>query len=462
MDRAIARRNRAAYLLIEDPALVKKIQELLPSGFEGYSATLSDLTRLNASDAPVAAVWVAQTACLRQGAGDFLAWLADPARHCPGLLLAGLEDAEMASGFIAAGCELYLRSPLTDPELRVMLERLAQTAGRPESAAVLPGEALALTSPAMRAVYGRIQSVAPLEALNILLMGETGTGKQEVARLVHRYSKRYQGPFVEIDCAALPLSLVESELFGHEAGAFTDARARQLGLFDAAQGGTLFLDEVGELPLETQAKLLRAIELRRFRRVGGREELPLDVRIVSATNRDLAEAVRQGRFRSDLYYRLNGIDLWLPPLRERFEDLEDLARGFWSHACALLKRREHPLSRDNLDALRGHLWPGNIRELKSAMLRIAALAPPNRGLDSRFIEAELGRLTLNGVKADAAPEVPSLRQMEEQVARQALEASGGNKTAAAKIIGVSKPTFFRMLKRFGIRSLLLFVSLCYF
>jgi DNA-binding NtrC family response regulator len=447
MAQQVQDRPARAWLVLRDPFLCKRIQALSEAmGMVETRRSLGEL--LGPRHGPGV---VLDAASARTDLPRFLDWLQRPDRVRPLLFFAGPDDLALAARVIQAGAELYLRLPSSELELRAALARLGLQADQQQPAAGAAGETLLLESPQMQAVYGRIQTIAPLEAINVLISGETGTGKQEAARLLHHYSKRWQGPFAEVDCASIPSSLVESELFGHEAGAFTDARAARAGLLESAQLGTLFLDEVGELPLEVQAKLLRAIELRRFRRVGGREELPLDLRLVSASNRDLGEEVRQGRFRADLYYRLNGLSLRLPPLRERPDDLEALAAFFYARAGSLFGRQLMPLKAEVVAVLREHSWPGNIRELKSLMQRLTALAPAGQPLSVTLTRQEL--LSTGPALPAAGPaRVPSLREAEEALVRQALAACGGNKTAAARLIGVSKPTYFRMLKHYSIKD----------
>lgn len=439
-----------ACLVLQDPPLKQRVLELAAQDRSRSLCVLDSLQEL-VSFGPCSSLLI-DTASVSQDPGAFLRWLAFPSGRGPVVLVGEPGDGPLAAACIDAGVDAFARLPLGELEWVLILAKLGLRLGAvssPEGA-----DTVVLESPQMQAIYGRVQSLAPLEALNVLIAGETGTGKQELARLFHHYSKRYQGPFAEVDCASLPGNLVESELFGHEAGAYTDARQRQTGLLEAAQKGTLFLDEVGELPLEAQAKLLRALELRRFRRVGGRDEISLDVRLVSASNRDLAEEVRQGRFRADLYYRLNGVLLSLPPLRERPDDILTLAAVFYAKACSLFGRPAFPLDPAVIQALQRHAWPGNIRELKSVMQRLVALAPPGIPLSPSLVGDEL-QIELSrdpGSVPGRAPRVPNLREMEEVLARQALAATGGNKTAAARLMGVSKPTYFRMLKVFGIKN----------
>jgi len=294
-------------------------------------------------------------------------------------------------------------------------------------------------SEAMQAVFEKIRAVAATDA-TILLLGESGTGKELVARAIHHNSARRGGPFIPVSCAAIPETLLESELFGHEKGAFTGAVRRRAGLFADAHGGTLFLDEVGDIPLPIQAKLLRALQDKTIRPVGGSQEIQLDVRLVSATHRDLLALVGEGRFRDDLYYRLAVIPIRLPSLRERPDDLLLLANHFLARASAGLGKRLEGFDEDATAWLLAHRWPGNVRELENVIERAVTLA---RG--PRVTRADLG--------IEFAPEGaaglslrPTLAELEEQYIRRVLEETNGDKAAAAKILGISVRTLQR---RFG-------------
>ncbi|HSB69048.1 MAG TPA: sigma 54-interacting transcriptional regulator [Candidatus Methylomirabilis sp.] len=306
-------------------------------------------------------------------------------------------------------------------------------------------------SPALREVLSRAAKVASAET-TVLLTGESGTGKELVARAIHHASPRAEGPYVAINCAALPETLVESELFGHEKGAFTGADKAKPGRFELAAGGTLFLDEVGELPPSVQAKLLRVLQEHEFQRVGGTATLRADVRFITATNRDLARAVEEGKFRQDLYYRLNVFSVHLPPLRERGDDILLLANHFARDLGARLGKGEAGLSRDAQEALRSYHWPGNIRELANAVERALILAEGDL-LTAAHFGLDLGRHQrpegARGPRAEPpAPE--ALAEMEERAIRAALERSKGNKTQAAAILGITRTKLHTRLKRFGL------------
>lgn len=292
------------------------------------------------------------------------------------------------------------------------------------------------TSEVMQDVFSCIQKVAP-SCLPVLVHGETGTGKELVAQALHHLSKR-QGSFIAINCGAISPQLIESELFGHERGAFTGAVTQHRGAFETAHLGSLFLDEIGELPLELQAKLLRILEEGKIRRVGGTHEVAVDVRVVAATHRDLQTEVSEGRFREDLYYRLLGILIHLPPLRERKEDIPYLARHFLEQGSPDKCRRE--LAEDAVRRLQAHAWPGNIREMRNVLARSLV-----------FCERQvLGAPDLRFVRLQTFTEKPSLEGAERDAIMAALQATHGNKSQAADRLGIAKSTLFRKLREYGL------------
>jgi transcriptional regulator with PAS, ATPase and Fis domain len=275
----------------------------------------------------------------------------------------------------------------------------------------------------------------------VLIGGETGTGKELLARALHYGSPRASDPFVEVNCAAIPSNLLESELFGHERGAFTGAVAAKPGLFEIAHGGTLFLDEIGTLPLELQPKLLRALETRSIRRVGGQQSRQVDVRVVAASHVDLGQAIRRGEFREDLYYRLNVVTLVLPPLREREADVELLARTFVERIATSYGLPVPDLSQETRTALRAHRWPGNVRELRNVLERAVVLSPPGT-LKLGPLEDARGRAdTSAGVLPFPAP----LAEVVRTAAQAMLDLTGGNKSEAARRLGISRPRLQRLL-----------------
>ena len=310
-------------------------------------------------------------------------------------------------------------------------------------------------SSAMREMLALAHKVAESEVSSVLLQGESGTGKDLVAKAIHYHSARAENPFVAINCAALPGTLIESELFGYEKGAFTDAKARKEGLFEQAEGGTLFLDEIGELELSLQAKLLRVLEEGSFRRVGGLRDLPLDVRVIAASNRDLKTEGEAGRFRSDLYYRLSVIQIDIPPLRERGDDIRVLAEHYLSNFKSRLRKSIDRITPEALAAFRRYEWPGNVRELRNVIERAMILEDGDeitvkylpRGLAG---ESRARSETRAGTRPNQIP-LPSdglsLEEVEMSLVRQALERSGGNQTKAAELLDISRDQLrYRMKK----------------
>jgi two-component system response regulator AtoC len=360
----------------------------------------------------------------------------------------------------------YLKKPVDLEELKLLADRarehsqlqLELSYHRRRAASDVPFGAVLGESPAMRAVLEQARQIATLdETPPVLVIGETGTGKGLVARTIHAGSSRASKPFIEVNCTALPATLMEAELFGHERGAFTDAKESRMGLFEAAEGGFLFLDEVGDVELSLQGKLLKAVEDRTVRRVGGNRDRKIDVRILAATNRDLERESQRERFRRDLYFRLAVILLRLPPLRERGEDVLTLAQHFLRRFNAKYGKQAERLDPRTRDLLLSYPWPGNVRELshvieravlwsKGPMLDVEHLAlevPPDR--------AETG--------PDAAAVVPTnrpagmeLEQWERSLIEQALRESDGNQTRAAQRLGISRDTLRYRLKKYGIQS----------
>ena len=336
--------------------------------------------------------------------------------------------------FKLAEADMAVDRALDDRRLREENRRLRAEVERRFSFDSLIGR-----SESMQAVFEKIRAVADTDA-TVLLLGESGTGKELVARAIHHNSARRGRPFVPVNCAAIPETLLESELFGHEKGAFTGAVRKRAGLFADAHGGTLFLDEVGDIPLPVQAKLLRALQEKTIRPVGGSQEIQLDVRLVSATHRDLLALVGEGRFRDDLYYRLAVIPIRLPSLRERSEDLLLLANHFLARASAGLGKRMDGFDEDATAWLLAHRWPGNVRELENVIERAVTLA---RG--PRVVRADLGiEFTPEGAASLSLR--PTLAELEEQYIRQVIEETNGDKAAAATILGISVRTLQRRFR----------------
>ena len=313
-------------------------------------------------------------------------------------------------------------------------------------------------SPALRRVLQRLDKAGKSGTVTVPIQGETGSGKELMARYLHAHSARNGGPFIELNCSAIPEQLLESELYGHERGAFTDAKRFRKGLFELADGGTLFLDEIGEMAPGLQAKLLRVLETRTFRRVGGSVDITVDVRVVAATHRDVRRAVAEGRFREDLFFRLNVVPIDLPALRERPEDIPLLADHFIARFCRELGRAPARLDPHALEALRGYAWPGNVRELRNVMERVVLLEAEDvilpEHLPGEIVHpaARAGGGPTPAGPADTFPAgvVRPLTDIEKLAIEHALRVCGGNKTRAAQALGISRQTLRTKLKEYAL------------
>ena len=310
-------------------------------------------------------------------------------------------------------------------------------------------------SPAMKQLLTFARRIAQSEVSTVLLEGESGTGKDVLAQFLHYYGRRHEGPFVPLNCAAIPETLLESELFGYERGAFTDARVAKAGILEIASSGSIFLDEICEMPLTVQAKLLRVLEDQCFRRLGGVRDIQVDVRVLAATNRKLTDAIEEGRFRLDLYYRLNVIQVSLPPLRDRKEDILPLAEHFIHIYNGKFKRNIQGVSHTAAAALMSHAWPGNVRELRNVVERAMVLEESDRiQSSSLYIAAHVGVSSRQGVQQAEATEAPfqaSLADAERNLVVRALQKTGGNQTRAAVLLGITRDTLRYKMKKFNLR-----------
>jgi DNA-binding NtrC family response regulator len=389
--------------------------------------------------------------------GDLLGRLRREAGLGPILVLAEPGGVRSAIRMLDAGADDYLVRPLQRIEVVARVGRLLALRQVDDRAGHLRAEMrrkyvlenLVTRSPGMHVVRARILQVAPARS-TVLILGESGVGKELVAKAIHYNSPRRDGPFIAINCAAIPATLIESELFGHERGSFTGAIGRQRGKFELADGGTIFLDEVGETDPATQARLLRVLEERAFMRVGGGREVRVDVRVLAATNSDLEQMVRQGRFRDDLYFRLKVITIPVPPLRERQEDIPDLARLFLEQI-----RRDNGLPPVRLTerairALCGHTWPGNVRELKN-VLESTAITHPGDRIRAADLPAGIAGdgATQPGGAGPAAS--ATLAEMERDLIRRTLARHDGNRTHAARALRIGVRTLQRKIRMYGIR-----------
>ena len=356
-----------------------------------------------------------------------------------------VEDLGSANGTLLNGAPLLAhQATLLEPGKVVEAGAAVLVIHAPASASDLFTPPITVSQSAGReepmARVRRLVELVAVSGLSVILLGETGVGKDVTAEMIHARSPRARGPFVRLNCAAVPEALLESELFGHERGAFTGAVSSKPGLLETANGGTFLLDEVAEMPLATQAKLLRVLENREVRRVGGLEPRPIDVRFIAATNRNLAERVSDERFRRDLYYRLNGISIRIPPLRERLAEVGPLARAFVEEACARIGRRPLPIDPGVLQLLRAQPWQGNIRELRNVIERAIVLCEHDVLRVEHIVLDESGEPPAS--LATAAPPSADLRDdvagYERARIIDALERAGGNQTRAAELLGVTR------------------------
>ena len=374
----------------------------------------------------------------------------------PVIVVTGFGSLDTAVATLRAGAFDFLQKPFQGEELGFAVERAAHHRQlreevrrlRAESAGPV-GELLG-ESAAMRELHELLGRVAPGDA-TVLITGESGTGKELAARARHTQSRRSEGPFVALNCAAVPEGLLESELFGHARGAFTDAKVARRGLFLEASGGTLFLDEIGDMPLGMQAKLLRALEERRVRPVGGNAEVPFDARIVAATHRDLETAVSERRFREDLYYRIHVVHIEMPPLRQRGSDVLLLAHTILARLAARQGKEVRGLSPAVAERFLAYDWPGNIRELQNCLERAVALAR----LDLLTVEdlpPKLRDFTPSHVLVAStdASDLVTMEEVERRYVQRVMEAVSGNKTQAARILGFDRTTLYRKLEKHGI------------
>jgi len=382
-----------------------------------------------------------------------LATLSDLVATNPGakvIVVSGQNEKKNAIQAVAAGAYDFLCKPIDLDELKLILRRCLyllnlETEYREMQQKFRPDvfENMLGTSAQMQGVFAFVRKVAASSA-PVLLLGDSGTGKEMAAVAIHRRSLRKDAPFIAINCNAIPENLLESELFGHEKGAFTGAHMQRKGLIETAVGGTLFLDEIGELPPPVQVKLLRFLQEQRFQRVGGRQEIQTDVRVIAATNLDLKDAVTKGKFREDLYFRLAVVVMRLPLLRDRGEDVEVLAREFLHQFAAQADKPPMTFSPDALRALKAHSWPGNVRELQNRVKRAVIMA------DGKRVTAADLELT-DQAEFVRRPSLKEARQnLEREMVQAALKKYSGKITAAAAELGISRPTLYELMEKLGL------------
>ena len=468
-------------LVVEDDPVIRAnvLELLIEEGFEAISAQ-DGADGIALAKARVPELVICDIALPKlDGYAVLRAIREDPAiASTPFIFLtAKAERTDMRTG-MNLGADDYLTKPFTASDLlgavRIRMRRISELLARGQAAleretavaasmrtpAFLPASGVVVLAPQMQALYDQVARAAA-SSINVLVLGETGVGKEVLARALHHLSPRKAGPFIALNCAALTESLLQSELFGHEKGAFTGALQARAGLLETAAGGTLFLDEIGDLPVSIQTKLLRVLEDKKVLRVGARAERAVDVRFVAATNRDVEAAALAGSFREDLFYRLNGISFTIPPLRERRAEIAALSRMFLARYNAELGREAAlGLSSEVVHLLESYAWPGNVRELRNAIERAAVLCSGDElrpeHLPTRIATGSPGRPSsappgLEGTREDIMARARSeLSGVERQRIVDALEQSGGNQTRAAEVLGISRRTLVYRLSELGV------------
>jgi DNA-binding NtrC family response regulator len=388
---------------------------------------------------------------------DLLRHLGDEILRTPVIIITGRGSDERIVQAIEAGAYYYIEKPLKPPVLRALLDRALGRVRDQQSVAALTRQlrdagrlgTLVGASREMQEVMRQVEMAAPSTA-SVLITGETGSGKEMVARSIHMLSPRTDRPFVAINCSAIPESLMESEIFGHEKGAFTGAAERRIGCFELADGGTLLLDEIGEMPAQTQAKLLRVLEDHKVRRLGSKVETPVDVRVVAATNKNPEQAVADGHLRQDLYFRLNVFHIHLPPLRDHKEDLSLLIEYLLAEISEKHGKKVSGVGADVLDLFKSYPWPGNVRELRNVLER-SAIASDRGTITRQHLPSEFGRApakSSTGLGGIRFPVGTTVDAVERELIVQTLAATSQNKTRAAELLGISLKTLHNKLKEY--------------
>lgn len=389
---------------------------------------------------------------------EFVRQLGDEILRIPVIIITGRGSDERSVQAIEAGAFWYIEKPLKPPVLRALLDRALGRVRDQKAVAALTRQlreagklgTLVGASAAMQEVMHQVEMAAPSTA-SVLITGETGSGKEMVARSIHMLSPRAARPFVAINCSAIPESLMESEIFGHERGAFTGAAERRIGCFELADGGTLLLDEIGEMPAPTQAKLLRVLEDQKVRRLGSKVETPVDVRVLAATNKNPEQAVSEGLLRQDLYFRLNVFHIHLPPLRDHKEDLPMLIERLLEEISEKHGKRVSSVGADVLELFKSYPWPGNVRELRNVLER-SAIACDRGTIGRSHLPPEFGHVSATtapgGLAGIRFPVGTTVDAVEQELIVQTLAATGQNKTRAAELLGISLKTLHNKLKEY--------------
>lgn len=476
-------KNPRVLIVEDDESLAKTLEMVLSS--EGYEvACLAD--GAEGLEHALDGDWdVVLTDFRLPGLGgmELLEKLAEAKPNLPAVMMTSHGTSDTAIGATRRGAFDYLLKPFdTDEMLAVLAKavRSSRSMSRPvalgaEPSATGGGAAMIGGGRAMREVYKEIGLVAETRA-TVLIRGETGTGKELVARAIYKHSERADGPFIAVNCGAIPENLLESELFGHVKGAFTGADMRRIGRFEQADGGTLFLDEIGDMPAATQVKILRVLQERTIRPLGGSEEIPVDVRVIAATHQNLERLIAAGDFREDLFYRLNTVTITIPPLRERPEDIAALVKYFVAHSSAEMGVPAAKLGAKPMAMLGAHDWPGNVRQLENVVTKLV-LQSRGRAVEPSQVDALLGDAVSTGPEVEvgsadarvlsvlrerraalaAGDDGPGaytilVEELEQKLLRAALGLCGGNQSEASRILGVSRVTLKQKMTKFGIAA----------
>ncbi len=444
--------SREKILLVDDePAVLAALEILLEDLYTVVTAASGETAWQILQDEEIAVASVDLSLPDLSGL-DLLRRLGEKGLPTELIMVTGFGTIDSAVEAMRHGAYDYLTKPVEGARLKQVIAKAIEKNALTVSNRAMATQLRELTryedltgqSEAMREIYKLVEAVAKSDA-STLITGESGTGKELVSRAIHQRSSRVKAPFIPVNCSALPADILENELFGHERGAFTGALNEKAGCFELADHGTLFLDEIGEMPYELQAKLLRALEEKKFRRLGGRKEIEVDVRVIAATNRDARRAVKEKTLREDLFYRLAVVEIELPPLRERIGDLVLLGQEFLQRYAAKSGKRIHSFSREALETLSRHTWPGNVRELRNVIERAVLLCSGRQ-----IVLADLPKYLFD--REDSAeihiPLGTSLDESERRIIQRTLAAQNNNKTRAAEVLGISLKTLHNKLSRY--------------
>ena len=444
--------SREKVLLVDDePAVLAALETLLEDLYAVVTAASGETAWQILQDEEIAVASVDLSLPDLSGL-DLLRRLGEKGLPTELIMVTGFGTIDSAVEAMRHGAYDYLTKPVEGARLKQVIAKAIEKNALTVSNRAMATQLRELTryedltgqSEAMREIYKLVEAVAKSDA-STLITGESGTGKELVSRAIHQRSSRVKAPFIPVNCSALPADILENELFGHERGAFTGALNEKAGCFELADHGTLFLDEIGEMPYELQAKLLRALEEKKFRRLGGRKEIEVDVRVIAATNRDARRAVKEKTLREDLFYRLAVVEIELPPLRERIGDLVLLGQEFLQRYAAKSGKRIHSFSREALETLSRHTWPGNVRELRNVIERAVLLCSGRQ-----IVLADLPKYLFD--REDSAeihiPLGTSLDESERRIIQRTLAAQNNNKTRAAEVLGISLKTLHNKLSRY--------------